>query len=78
MKKTKPTTPAAQAKVEALSDGLKVEASPMFGLPRSNRKAQAFAGPFGNAVVFKLDGSRAVSKWSDFGKAALAAQRRAK
>lgn len=60
MKKTSPTSPQTQEKYEeiceALSQAKGVEVSNMFGMPALKRDKKAFAGLFGDAMVFKLSG----------------------
>ncbi|MFT3712632.1 MAG: hypothetical protein QM817_33705 [Archangium sp.] len=59
MKKPEPTTPATQARWEALAKSLAprgVELSAMFGMPALKLEGKAFGGLFGNGIVFKLKG----------------------
>jgi len=60
MKKTSQTSQQTMEKYqeicEALSQAKGVEVSNMFGMPALKREKKAFAGLFGDAMVFKLSG----------------------
>jgi hypothetical protein len=60
MKKTSQTSPEAMAKYqeicEVLSETKGIEVNSMFGMPAVKRDKKAFAGLFGDAMVFKLSG----------------------
>jgi len=60
MKKTSQPSAEAletyQAICEVLSETKGIEVSSMFGMPAVKRDKKAFAGLFGNAMVFKLSG----------------------
>jgi hypothetical protein len=59
MKKTEPTSEQTQRAYDALAAALAdkgAEKSSMFGMPALKRVGKAFAGVFGDAMVFKLDG----------------------
>jgi hypothetical protein len=83
VKQTEPNTPAVEAKWRALADALKAEVSAMLGMPALESNGKAFAGLFGikleGAELFDPSGmGRPMKARSEFGKAALGAQRRAK
>jgi hypothetical protein len=59
MRKVEPATPAAKKAYDGIGEDLAamgVERSAMFGMPALKHSGKAFAGLFGDAMVFKLDG----------------------
>jgi hypothetical protein len=56
MKKVSPASSGTQRVYEAIGARLGVEMSSMFGMPTLKLGGKAFAGLFGDAMVFKLEG----------------------
>jgi hypothetical protein len=56
MQKTEDTSTATLKAFDALAEVLGVEAGTMFGMKALKAKGKAFAGIFGDAIVFKLAG----------------------
>jgi hypothetical protein len=57
MRKVAPARASTEAAYAQLAADLGAETSAMFGMPALKLAGKAFAGLFGDAIVFKLDGT---------------------